>query len=159
MVHQFTFNLFFIYLYMHIVDVNKDVSSAFLFCVLRPAEHETMRPQPQRSSFWQMFWLLHWKHELKLQILAKQLCPMKASELFRNFPETPDFDHSNYRLFERITAVPGTSNNRDLTVFTNTTGYFWSLKSNLNLIPKCHKLTHILFIRINMKDDPEWNPD
>ena len=41
---------------------------------------------------------------------------MKASELFRNFPETSNFDHSNYRLFERITAVPGTSNNRDLTV-------------------------------------------
>ena len=26
----------------------------------------------------------------------------------------------------------------------------WSLKSNLNLIPKWHKLTHILFIKINM---------
>ena len=30
---------------------------------------------------------------------------------------TPVFDHSNYRLFERIPAVPGTSNNRGLTVF------------------------------------------
>ena len=35
----------------------------------------------------------------------------------------------------------------------------WSLKSNLNLIQKCHKLTHISFIKINMKHDPEWNPD
>ena len=53
-----------------------------------------------------------------------------------------------------------------LHIFTHTTGYFWSyetkhwsLKSNLNLIPKCHKLTHISFIKINMKHDPEWNPD
>ena len=42
---------------------------------------------------------------------------MKVSELFRKYPKTPVFDHSNYRLFERITAVPGTSNNRGLTVF------------------------------------------
>ena len=42
---------------------------------------------------------------------------MKASELFRKYPKTPIFDHSNYQLFERIPAVPGTSNNRGLTVF------------------------------------------
>ena len=41
----------------------------------------------------------------------------ERSELFRKYPETPVFDHSNYRLFERIPAVPGTSNNRGLTVF------------------------------------------
>ena len=41
---------------------------------------------------------------------------MKASELFRKYLKTPIFDHSNYRLFERIPAVPGTSNNRGLTV-------------------------------------------
>ena len=41
---------------------------------------------------------------------------MKASKLFRNYPKTPDFDHSNYRLFEMIPAVPGTSNDRGLTV-------------------------------------------
>ena len=41
---------------------------------------------------------------------------MKASKLFRKYPKAPDFDHSNYRLFERISAVPGTSNNRGLTV-------------------------------------------
>ena len=34
------------------------------------------------------------------------------SENIRKLP----FDHSNYRLFERIPAVPGTSNNRGLTV-------------------------------------------
>ena len=38
------------------------------------------------------------------------------SELFRKYPKTSVFDHSNYRLFERIPAVPGTSNNRGLTV-------------------------------------------
>ena len=43
---------------------------------------------------------------------------MKASEPFRKYPKIPVFDHSNYRLFERIPAVPGTSNNRDLTVDT-----------------------------------------
>ena len=42
---------------------------------------------------------------------------MKASELFREYPKTPDYDHSNYGLFERIPAVPGTSNNQGLTVF------------------------------------------
>ena len=41
----------------------------------------------------------------------------ERSELFRKYPKTPVFDHSNYRLFERIRAVPGTSNNRGLTVF------------------------------------------
>ena len=44
---------------------------------------------------------------------------MKASELFRKYPKTPVFDHSNYRLFERIHAVPCTSNNRGLTVLFN----------------------------------------
>ena len=43
---------------------------------------------------------------------------MKASELFRKYPKIPVFDHSNYRLFERIPAVPGTSNNRGLTVYS-----------------------------------------
>ena len=45
---------------------------------------------------------------------------MKVSELFRKYPKTPVFDHSNYRLFERIPAVPGTSNNRGLTVLQDT---------------------------------------
>ena len=79
-----------------------------------------MRPHPPVSSFslmlWQMFRLLHGKHELKLQTLAKQWHSMKAFKLFRKYPKTPNFDHSNYQLFERIPAVPGTSNNRGLTV-------------------------------------------
>ena len=40
----------------------------------------------------------------------------ERSELFGKYPKTPVLDHSNYRLFERIPAVPGTSNNQDLTV-------------------------------------------
>ena len=47
-----------------------------------------------------------------------------------------------------------------------TAGYFWSyetknwsFKSNLILIQKCHKLTRISFIKIDMKHDPEWIPD
>ena len=43
----------------------------------------------------------------------------ESIELFRKYPKTSDFDHSNYRLFERIPAVPGTWNNRGLTVFQN----------------------------------------
>ena len=41
---------------------------------------------------------------------------MKASELFRKYPKTPDFDHLNYRLFEKIPAIPGTLNNGGFTV-------------------------------------------
>ena len=62
-----------------------------------------------------MFRLLHRKQELNMQTI-------KASELFRKYPKTSDFDHSNYRLFERIPAVPGTSNNRGFTVYQSWTG-------------------------------------
>ena len=41
---------------------------------------------------------------------------MKASLLFRKYSKTPIFGHSNYRLFKRIPAVSGTSNDRGLTV-------------------------------------------
>ena len=54
---------------------------------------------------------------MKLQTLAKERRSMKASELFRKYPKTPVFDHSNYRLFERIPAVPDTLNNQGLTVY------------------------------------------
>ena len=78
---------------------------------------EMMRPQPPMSSFslmlWQMFWLLHGKHKLKLQTTFY--------ESIQAFWKTPDFNHSNYWLFERIPAVPGTSINRGLTVQSSTT--------------------------------------
>ena len=47
---------------------------------------------------------------------GKTMTFYERSELFRKYPKTSVFDHSNYRLFERIPAVPGTSNNRGLTV-------------------------------------------
>ena len=51
---------------------------------------------------------------------AKQWRSMKASKLFQKYPKTPYFDHSNYQLFERIPAVPGTSINQGLTVQVST---------------------------------------
>ena len=42
---------------------------------------------------------------------------MKSSKPFRKYPKSLDFDHSSYRLFERIPAVPGTLKNQGLTVF------------------------------------------
>ena len=53
---------------------------------------------------------------------VKTMTFYEMSELFRKYPKTPVFDHSNYRLFERIHAVPGTSNNRGLTVLYS---YSW----------------------------------
>ena len=47
---------------------------------------------------------------------GKTMTFYESIELFRKYPKTSDFDHSNYRLFERIPVVPGTSNNRGLTV-------------------------------------------
>ena len=50
---------------------------------------------------------------------------MKASELFRKCPKTFDLDNSNYRLFERIPAVPDTSNNQGLTVVGFSIRFEW----------------------------------
>ena len=55
---------------------------------------------------------------------------MKVSELFRKYPKTPVFDHSNYRLFEKIPAVPGTSNNQGLTVFPDHTWLLFFFSSD-----------------------------
>ena len=118
MVSQFTFNLYFLLLhvdllkkYMYIVDVNKDVSSAFLFCVLRPAKHKTRWGHSLQGAHFERcshYFMENTSWSCKLS--------MKASKLFRKYPKTPDFDHSNYWLFERIPAAPGTLNNRGLTV-------------------------------------------
>ena len=40
-------------------------------------------------------------------------------------PKTPVFDHSNYRFFERIPVVPGSSNNQGLTVFLFLAGVYY----------------------------------
>ena len=92
-----------------------------------------MRLQLPRSSFslilWQMFRLYNyftdnasWSCGLWQTMTFKE-----GSELFQKYPKTPVFDHSNYRLFERIHAVPGTSNNRGLTVCA-LRGYFAQTK-------------------------------
>ena len=123
MVCQFTFNLYFHCCYrccyMYIADCNKDLIFFSAFLDLKSIRDD--EATTQRSSFslmlWQMLWLFHGKHELKLPTLAKH--PGKTMtfyESIRAFPKTPVFDHSNYRFFERIPAVPGTSNNRGLTV-------------------------------------------
>ena len=53
---------------------------------------------------------------------------MTFYESIQAFPKisvkTSDFNHSNYRLFERIPVSPGTSNNRGLTVYELMTNIF-----------------------------------
>ena len=71
---------------------------------------------------------------------------MKAFELFRKYPKPPDFNHSNYRLFERIRAVPGTSNNQGLTVF--------SFKSGLSLTTPF--LSFLKLPDILIRGHPTW---
>ena len=57
-----------------------------------------------------------WKTGVEVANSGKTMTFLEASELFRKYPKNPVFNHSNYQLFERIPAVPGTSNNRGLTV-------------------------------------------
>ena len=65
----------------------------------------------------------------------------ERSELFGKYPKTPVFDHSNYRLFERIPAVPGTSNNRDLTVYVEKISY----------ASICRKVMLVAFVALSPK--------
>ena len=81
-----------------------------------------MRPHPQRSSFSimlsQMYYYIISSQKKRVEVAnsGKTMTFYERSELFRKYLKTTVFDHSNYRLFERIPAVPGTSNNRGLTV-------------------------------------------
>ena len=111
MVCHFTFNLYFhcCYCYMYMYDVI--LSSDFLFFILRPAKHRgwwghNLQGAHFLSMLWQMFRLRHWKLELKLQTLAMTF--YECIRACQKYPKTPDFTYSNYRLFERIPAVPGT---------------------------------------------------
>ena len=72
----------------------------------------------------------------------------ERSELFRKYPKTPVFDHSNYRLFERIHAVPGTSNNRGLTVYHLLIQIKYKLKQVILLIiySFLQLSAHVIFI-------------
>ena len=58
-----------------------------------------------------------WKLQVEVANSGKTMTFYESIQLFQKYPKTPDFDHSNYLLFERISAIPGTSNNRGLTVF------------------------------------------
>ena len=100
-------------MYIHVVDVNKD-QIFFLFGVLRPAKHKRRYDHNLQEA-----------HVLKCidrcsdyiitsrktQVEVANSTFYEKSELFRKYPKTPVFDHSNNRLFERIPAAPGTSNN------------------------------------------------
>ena len=124
MVRQFTFNLYFHCCYrccyMYIVDVK---SSDFLFCVLRPAKH-TRRwgHNLQEAHFLQCFDRCSDYFTENTSWSCKLCQNNDIYESIRAFPkiqENSDFDHLNYWLFQRIPAVPGTSNNRGLTVYKN----------------------------------------
>ena len=128
MVRQSTFNRYFhccyrcCYMYIHVLDVNKD-RIFFLFGVLRPAKHKRRWDHNlQEAHFLKCFdrcsdyIITSRKTRVECANSAKTMTFYERSERFRKYPKTPVFDNSNYRLFERIHAVPGTSNNRGLTV-------------------------------------------
>ena len=68
---------------------------------------------------------------------------MKCPNFSSKYPKTPVFDHSNYRLFERIHAVPGTSNNRGLTVYAYCRQQYF-LKACT-----CYRVNAVAYILVN----------
>ena len=98
-------------MYIYVVDVNKDWI-CFLFGVLRPAKHKRRWDhnilQEAHTS---------WKTRVEVANAGKTMMFHERSKLFRKYPKSPVFDHSNYRLFEKVPGVPVTSNNRGLTVY------------------------------------------
>ena len=72
---------------------------------------------------------------------------MKSSEIFRKYPHTTDFDYQNYRFFERVPAVPGTSNNRGLTVHKKLNYGVFLLKVVTLFMPNASKATRIKSLR------------
>ena len=97
----------------------------FLFGVLRPAKHKRQWDHNlQEAHFLKCFdrcsdyIITSRKTRVEVANSGKTMPFYERSELFRKYPKTPVFDHSNYRLFERIPAVPSTSNNWGLTVYS-----------------------------------------
>ena len=80
---------------------------------------------------WQMLDYIITSRKTRVEVAnsGKTMTFYERSEHFRKYPKTSVFDHSNYRLFERIHAVPGTSNNRGLTVLKGLllSGQVWTL--------------------------------
>ena len=78
-----------------------------------------MRPQSPRSSFFNALTDVPITTRKTRVEVANSGKTVMFNESIRAFPkksENPVFDHSNYRLFERIPAVPSTSNNQGSTV-------------------------------------------
>ena len=96
------------------LHVNKDASSDFLFFSafldlqsIRDDEVKTSKELTSRKT------------QVEVANSDKTMMFYESIRAYRKYPKTPDFDHSNYRLFKRIPAVPGTSNNRGLTVVSS----------------------------------------
>ena len=102
---------------MYIVDVNKDVSSDCLF-------FSAFKRDDEATTFKQLIFfnaltdvpITSQTTRVEVANSGKIMTYFESIRAFMRNPKTPNFDHSNYRLFERIPGVPGTSNNRGLTV-------------------------------------------
>ena len=79
-----------------------------------------MRQQPPNSSFSLMFTLMltitSRKKTVEVENSGKTMTFYESIHAFAQISETTNVDGSNYRLFESIPAVPGTSNHQGLTV-------------------------------------------
>ena len=56
------------------------------------------------------------KNTVEVAKSGKIMTFYESIRAFWKISKTTGFDHSNFRLFERTPAIPGTSNNRGLTV-------------------------------------------
>ena len=102
---------------MYIVDVNKDVSSDCLFFSAFKRDDEATTSK-ELIFFNALTDVPITSQTTRVEVAnsGKIMTYFESIRAFLRNPKTPNFHHSNYRLFERIPAVPGTSNNRGLTV-------------------------------------------
>ena len=100
---------------MYIVDVNKDLIFFSGFLDLQSIKDYEATTAKELIFFNALTDALI-TSRTRVEVANSGKTMMFYAELYRIYPKTPIFDHSNYRLFERIPAVPGTSNNQGLTV-------------------------------------------
>ena len=112
--------LTFIFIVIDIVDVNKDVSSDFLFCVLNL---QSIRGDEATTSKELIFFnaltdvpITSPNTQVEIANSGKTMMFYEIIQAFPKISLDPHFDHSIYRLFEMIPAVLGTLNKRGLTV-------------------------------------------